>query len=99
MFKGLVTGQLETGSVFISSLGSELVHPGLILDALDNSVTFTSAPQISSDGVLLKNARAYLNVALRFIDGARVRFSHYPVLLKAGSRITLLPERKLDQAA
>ena len=83
----LTRARLGKGSVIWSALESERFHQGLKISVLDTLVVFKKTPQLDPAGKLLTNSVVFANVKLQFGDGAQVRFSNYPLVVKAGSPI------------
>ncbi len=82
-----IRARLGKGSVIWSALGSERFHRGFQIKMLDAKVIFKKTPELDPAGRLIANAIVLANVHLRFEDGAQVRFSNYPLVVKAGSPV------------
>lgn len=83
----------------LSQFGSEKFHPGLRINLNGEEIEFVGSPEMDHSGVLLQSTRALANVFLEFKDGARVRFSQYPVVVKAGSLIISVEQLRRESEA
>jgi len=94
-----LSATLTRQSRFASQFGSERLHPGLQIALSSPSISFIEEPRIDQTGVLMANARALGDCYLEFPDGAKVRFTEYPIIIKAGSVLEDLQGVEIEREA